>query len=135
MSAKKDRSYVAKDKSVEITKKGTKAVRIIFVLFGIGYVLYSFTRTLQKYKEGNVLAKQETKYFDKYRYPSVTFCYKFKHGSKDVMNNYYPSLYKKWQATGMHISPDISLIGKNNSYDFIKTILYKKNCCCRMHNE
>ena len=100
MSAKKETSNVRNDKSLEITKKGTKAVRIIFVLFGIGYVLYSFTRTLQRYQEGNVLAKQETKYFEKYRYPSVTFCYKFKHGSKDVMTNYYPSLYKKWQETG-----------------------------------
>ena len=110
MSAKKETSNVRNDKSLEITKKGTKAVRIMFVLFGIGYVLYSFTRTLQKYKEGNVLAKQETKYFDKYRYPSITFCYKFKHGSKDVMNNYYPSLYKKWKATGISIWTDSSFI-------------------------
>ena len=87
----------------KIMEKLTKAARIIFVLVSIVYVLYSFSRTLQKFNEGNTFAKQETKYFEKYRYPSVTFCYKFKHGSKVVKNNYHPSLYKKWQATGMSV--------------------------------
>ena len=94
---------IAYAKFLKTIEKWTKSFRMIFVLLGIGYVLYSFSRTIQKYREGNVLVKQENKYFEKYRYPSVTFCYKFKHGSKDVMNNYYPSLYKKWQATGISI--------------------------------
>ena len=77
-----------------------KTVRMLFVMFGIGYVLYSFVRTMTKFKEGNILVKEETQSFDKYRYPSATICYKFKHGSKDALDIFYPNLYQKWKTSG-----------------------------------
>ena len=86
--------------SFETPKKLAKSVRMIFVVFGMVYVLYSFTKTMKKVKEGNVLVKEEARSFTKYKYPSVTFCYKYKHGSKEVLRSYYPRLYKKWKESG-----------------------------------
>ena len=77
-----------------------KSIRIAFVLFGIAYLLYSFTKTMQRVKEHHILVKDEVLSPLKYKYPSVTFCYKYKHGNKDVLNNYYPELYSKWKQSG-----------------------------------
>ena len=78
----------------------SKCIKALFVLFGIGYVSYGFAETMQKFKEGNVLVKEQVLSHAKYKYPSVTFCYKYKHGSKNVLHNYYPELYKKWKKSG-----------------------------------
>ena len=37
---------------------------------------------------------------ERYTYPSITFCYKYKYGGKDVFQNYYPYLYEKWKKEG-----------------------------------
>ena len=78
----------------------SKTIRIMFILFGIGFVFYGFYRTMVKVNQGNVLIREEVHAKQKHIYPSITFCYKFKHGTKDVLRNYYPLLYKKWQKSG-----------------------------------
>ena len=91
---------VEKPESNKPWKVVSKCIRTVFVLFGIVYVLYMFTRTMQKVKDGNVLVKEEVQSPTKYKYPSVTFCYKYRHGSKDVLHNYYPDLFRKWKKSG-----------------------------------
>ena len=73
----------------------------MFILFGTGFVCYGFYKTMLKVHKGNVLIREEVRVKHKYTYPSITFCYKFKHGTKDVLRNYYPYLYNKWKNSGM----------------------------------
>ena len=73
---------------------------MIYVAVATVLVCYGFHRGYKKFIGHNIVIKEQVYALDKMKYPSVTFCYKFKHGSKDVVNNYYPSLYEKWQATG-----------------------------------
>ena len=80
-----------------------KLIRGCFLLFGIGFVLYGFYRTMLKVGQNNVLISEEVVVEDKYTYPSITFCYKYKHGGKDVLKNYYPSLYEKWKLLGLSL--------------------------------
>ena len=48
----------------------------------------------------NVLLKQEVHDLDKMRYPSITFCYTYKHGSKHASTNYLPYFYEKAEQEG-----------------------------------
>ena len=92
-----------KDCHHQTTSFIAKGVRTAFVIFGIVYVMYGFIKSMQKFQEGNVNIKEEVISQKKYRYPSVTFCYKYKHGTKDVLHNYYPDLYEKWKNSGKHL--------------------------------
>ena len=78
----------------------SKVIRGGFVIFGIGMVCVGFYNTLLQVSQRNILMRQELFHEEKYRYPSITFCYKYKHGGKDVFQNYYPYLYKKWKRAG-----------------------------------
>ena len=78
-----------------------KLIRSGFVIFGLAFVCYGFYRTMLKVSQRNILIREEVVVKEKFTYPSITFCYKYKHGGKDVFRNYYPSLYDKWKKSGM----------------------------------
>ena len=77
-----------------------KVIRVGFLFFGIGFVLYGFYGTMVKVNQSHILISEEVVVEEKYTYPSITFCYKYKHGGKDVLKNYYPSLFDKWKKLG-----------------------------------
>ena len=90
-----------------------KILRSCFIFFGIGFVLYGFYGTMVKVNQNHILISDEVAVEEKYTYPSITFCYKYKHGGKDVLKNYYPSLFNKWKKLGklnMLISIDLKYI-------------------------
>ena len=78
-----------------------KLIRGGFLIFGVGFVVYGFYRTMHKVSQRNILIREEVVVKEKYTYPSITFCYKYKNGGKDVFRNYYPPLYDKWKKSGM----------------------------------
>ena len=78
-----------------------KLIRTGFLIFGIGFLFYGFYRTMLKVSQQNILISEEVVVKEKFTYPSITFCYKYKHGGKDVFRNYYPSLYERWIKSGM----------------------------------
>ena len=82
-----------------------KVIRCGFLFFGIGFVLYGFYGTMVKVNQSHILINEEVVVEEKYTYPSITFCYKYKHGGKDVLKNYYPSLFDKWKKLGKLIRP------------------------------
>ena len=83
-----------------------KLIRTGFLIFGISFVIYGFYRTMLKVSQQNILISEEVVVKEKFTYPSITFCYKYKHGGKDVFRNYYPSLYDKWKESGTLNSSD-----------------------------
>ena len=82
-----------------------KIIRVGFLFFGIGFVLYGFYGTMVKVNQSHILMSEEVVVKEKYTYPSITFCYKYKHGDKNVLKNYYPSLFDKWKHLGKLIRP------------------------------
>ena len=107
-----------KDCHHQTTSFIAKGVRTAFVIFGIVYVIYGFIKTMQKFQEGNVNIKEEVISQKKYRYPSVTFCYKYKHGTKDVLHNYYPDLYEKWKNSGKPICTSHLIFTKISLFEY-----------------
>ena len=75
-------------------------VRGIFVTFGMIVVLYGFYGTMREVNQMKVLLQEEVEIKEKYLYPSITFCYKFKHGGKEALRNYHSFLFEKWKDQG-----------------------------------
>ena len=88
-------------KKVMDSRRISKMIRGGFVIFGLGMVCNGFYKTMIKVNQRNILISEELVNEEKYTYPSITFCYKYKYGGKDVFQNYYPYLYEKWKKEGI----------------------------------
>ena len=75
-----------------------------YVILGILCVCYGFYITMSKVKDGHLLVNEKVLVLKKYTYPSVTFCYKFKHGNKAALENYYPYIYEQGKTSGIPIT-------------------------------
>ena len=74
--------------------------RRLYLSIAIVVVSKGFYSGYNKLIEEDISYRQENKVFEKMRYPSVTFCYKYNHGSKKVMDNYLPMFYEIAQKNG-----------------------------------
>ena len=81
-----------------------KFIKTGFVIFGIIMVCAGFYNTMIRVHQNHILIRDEVFVKERYTYPSITFCYKYKYGGKDVVQNYLPSLYDKLKASGMFVS-------------------------------
>ena len=57
-----------------------KLIRVVYIGIAIYYVCYGYYTTILMAKEANLMVKDEVSVLKKYRYPSLTFCYLYKHG-------------------------------------------------------
>ena len=76
------------------------AVTCIYILFGLTFVCHGFYKTIAKLADEQVFMRDVQLGPDKVKYPSVTFCYKYKHGGKDVFGTYSQKFYEKWKKSG-----------------------------------
>lgn len=81
-------------------KMVAKAIEIAYILFASCILCHVVYRTIEKMNEGNVLVKEEVRVLPKVKYPSVTFCYKYKHGTKFAIHTYNSHLAKNWLKSG-----------------------------------
>ena len=88
-----------------------KLIRLFYIGVALYYVSYGYYTTILLANEGNLKVKDEVSVLQRYRYPSLTFCYVFKsgktgeadkseNGGKDVWMLYYRHLIEKWRKTG-----------------------------------
>ena len=75
-------------------------VRYIYILIAVVVVCLGFYNAYQKMISQDVFTRREVKVAEKLRYPSVTFCYKYKHGSKRVIDNFLPRFYESAKDQG-----------------------------------
>ena len=74
--------------------------RWMYIAIASLIVIRGFYNGYEKMKRGDVLSREVRLVFNKMRYPSITFCYKYKHGSKKVSDIYLPKHYEKAKETG-----------------------------------
>ena len=75
-------------------------VRFLYVVVATGIVCRGFYHAYKKFISEDVSTRQEYNTVDKLRYPSITLCYKYKHGSKRILDNYLPKFTEKAQNEG-----------------------------------
>ena len=75
-------------------------VRCIYVLVAAGIVCRGFYHAIEKFISEDVSTRQEYHTVERRRYPSITFCYKYKHGTKRVIDNYLPKFKDKAKEKG-----------------------------------
>ena len=80
-----------------------KLIKSGFVIFGIVMVCFGFYKTMIRASQRSILIREEVIIEEKYTYPSVTFCSKYKYGGKNVFRNYYPHLYNHLRNSGTSI--------------------------------
>ena len=73
---------------------------VLYVLFALLFVSYGLHKTIIKMKDERTLVKESHLVPDKIKYPSITFCYKYKHGGKDAFGIYYKKFFEKWKRSG-----------------------------------
>ena len=78
--------------------------RCMYVVIAAMVVCHGFYNAYQKMMTEDVSTRHENKAVDKLRYPSLTFCYKYKHGSKQVFDNYLPRFYEQAKTNGMFLN-------------------------------
>ena len=66
--------------SENLLKLCFKLIRFAYIGIAIYYVCYGYYTTILMAKEANLMVKDEVSVLEKYRYPSLTFCYLYKHG-------------------------------------------------------
>ena len=66
--------------SENLLKLCFKLIRVAYIGIAIYYVCYGYYTTILMAKEANLMVKDEVSVLEKYRYPSLTFCYLYKHG-------------------------------------------------------
>ena len=81
-----------------------KFVRILYLVIAVVITCNACFKSIRKMKEANVLSNEETRVLDHMRYPSITFCYKYKHGSKRAEENYLPYLFENGKHEGNKVS-------------------------------
>ena len=84
-------------------KISVKAIKIAYIILASCFVCHGFYKTMEKMKEGNILVRDQVYVLPKIKYPSVTFCYKYKHGSKKALETYASHFTQKWKASGKNI--------------------------------
>ena len=77
-----------------------KVVRIAYLIVAIVFVANGLYLTLRKVKQQNVNVRFGINHISKVKFPSVTFCYKYKHGGKDAILAYRDQLFEKWKESG-----------------------------------
>ena len=114
-----------------------KLIKTGFVIFGIIMVCAGFYNTMIRVHQNHILIRDEVFVAERYTYPSITFCYKYKYGGKDVVQNYLPSLYDKLKASGMVVSFyfDKWILIDYKDQLFCTTYFLKSTESYRMYNE
>ena len=87
-----------------------KALRLMYIGGAIYFVSFGYYTTFLMAKARYRNVEEEVKVLEKYRYPSITFCYVFKHtqhdgsdthdGGKYVWTLYYRHLIQQWMKSG-----------------------------------
>ena len=72
-----------------------ESLRILYIIFALVMVFDAFHQQYHKRMAEDVLSRKIYKDLKKMKYPSITFCYKYKHGTKQIMDNYLSSFYEK----------------------------------------
>ena len=76
--------------------------RYIYIVIAMVLVCHGFYQAYIKFKNEDVSTRQEYQALDKLRYPSVTFCNKYKTGSKRVFDNFLPKFYEVARTKGIN---------------------------------
>ena len=84
----------------KLSKCSPIVIKGIYIFFAMSFVCHGFYKTTMKLTDEQILIKEVQLDPKKVQYPSVTFCYKYKHGGKDVFGTYYRKFYWKWKKSG-----------------------------------
>ena len=91
-----------RNNTVGYLNKFIKFTRYLYVIIAMILVILGFYNAYDKFQSEDVSTRQEYRTSAQRRYPSITFCYKYKHGTKRAIDNYLPKFYEVAKRKGTH---------------------------------
>ena len=79
-------------------------IRYVYVGIALCLVCNAFYKEYEKWIAEDISRRQEYSTSEQRKYPSITFCYKFEHGTKQVIDNYLPKFVEKAKKNGNSLS-------------------------------
>ena len=77
-----------------------KCLRIAYLIFAAVFVCHGLYNTILKVQNQHISVASGVDVVSKFKFPSVTFCHKYKHGSKNALLTYSNKLFGKWKNSG-----------------------------------
>ena len=76
------------------------SMRYLYVGLALALVGNGFYNAYDKMRTEDVSTRQVYHTSEQRRYPSITFCYKYNHGTKRAIDNYLPRIYENAKRKG-----------------------------------
>ena len=83
-----------------ILKAIVTIVKTAYLIFAALFVCYGFYNTVARVQQGTINVKSGVQVVSKVKFPSITFCHKFRYGGKDALLAYSNLLFQKWKKSG-----------------------------------
>ena len=88
-----------------IVKTIAKILKILYLILATIFVCHSLYTTVSKVEKEKVNIKVGVTVISKIKFPSITFCHKYKHGGKDALTAYSTHLFESWKKSGKFGKP------------------------------
>ena len=88
-----------------VVKTIVKCIKVAYLICAIAFVCYGLYNTIEKLRHQHISVASGVEVVSKFKFPSVTFCYKYKHGSKNALLTYNNQLFGKWNKSGNILPP------------------------------
>ena len=85
---------------LSIVKVIAKILKNAYLIFAAVFLCYEFYNTIDKVRQQKISVNLGVEVVPKIKYPSITFCHKYKHGSKNALLTYNNQLFGKWKKSG-----------------------------------
>ena len=85
---------------INVVKVIVRILKITYLIFAVAFVCYGLYNTIVKVQQKNISVNLGVQVVPKIKFPSITFCYKYKHGSKNALLTYNNQLFQKWKKSG-----------------------------------
>ena len=97
-----DKNVENRSKNIWYLSNFIKSTRNLYIIVAIVLVCRGFYNAYEKLQYEDISIRQEYRTSPQRRYPSITFCYKYKHGTKRVFESYYPKFYEEAKRKGIY---------------------------------
>ena len=97
-----DKNVENKNNNIRYLGKFINSTRNLYIIVAVVLVCRGFYNAYEKLQFEDVSIRQEYRTSSQRRYPSITFCYKYKHGTKRVFESYFPKFYEEAKRKGIY---------------------------------
>lgn len=75
-------------------------IKLLYIIFASIMIWHLGIGIWEQIRQGRIHVQEHNRVLPKIKYPSITFCYKYKHGSKKAIHTYSSYFAESWKQSG-----------------------------------